>query len=38
MYDEIGSAAGILINEARDSLEKAQKSPRVRTVYLVAQR
>jgi ubiquinone/menaquinone biosynthesis C-methylase UbiE len=38
MYAEIGSAADILINEARDSLEKAQKSPRVRTVFLVAQR
>jgi len=38
MYAEIGSAADILIIEARDSLEKAQKSPRVRTVFLVAQR
>ena len=37
MYAEIGSAADILIDEARDSLEKAKKSPRVRTVFLVAQ-
>jgi SAM-dependent methyltransferase len=38
MYAEIGSAAAILIDEARDSLEKAKKPPRVRTVYLVARR
>jgi ubiquinone/menaquinone biosynthesis C-methylase UbiE len=37
MYAEIGSEADILIDQARDSLEKAQKSPRVRTVFLVAQ-
>jgi ubiquinone/menaquinone biosynthesis C-methylase UbiE len=38
MYAEIGSAANILIDEARESLEKSEVPPRVRTIFLTAQR
>jgi ubiquinone/menaquinone biosynthesis C-methylase UbiE len=37
MYAEIGSLADILIDEARESLEKSKNSPRVRTIFLTAQ-
>jgi ubiquinone/menaquinone biosynthesis C-methylase UbiE len=38
MIAEIGSAADILIDEARESVASAQKASRVRTVILAAQR
>ncbi|HEY7980508.1 MAG TPA: class I SAM-dependent methyltransferase [Candidatus Eremiobacteraceae bacterium] len=38
MRAEIGSAADILIEEARDSLEKGKKAPRAQTVCFTAQR
>jgi ubiquinone/menaquinone biosynthesis C-methylase UbiE len=38
LYAELGSAADILIDEARDSIEKSKNSPRVRTIFLTAQR
>jgi ubiquinone/menaquinone biosynthesis C-methylase UbiE len=38
MFAEIGPTADLLIDEARESVASAQKAPRVRTVFLVAQR
>jgi ubiquinone/menaquinone biosynthesis C-methylase UbiE len=38
LYTELGSAADVLIDEARDSLEKSTRSSRVRTMFLTAQR
>jgi SAM-dependent methyltransferase len=36
LYAELGTAADVLIDEARESLERGKKSPRVRTIFLMA--
>jgi ubiquinone/menaquinone biosynthesis C-methylase UbiE len=38
MGAEIGPAANVLIDDARESLEKSKITPRVRTIFLTAQR